>query len=238
MTELQDLNSSLANLENPHVFTIPNGYFDALPLQVIEKIRAREELAELSPLLSGISKNINYAVPAGYFESLTIPGNSNEQLSVEEELSSISPLLISARGKTPYSVPENYFASLSVPELADARVADARVVPISRRGWFRYAAAAVITAVIVSLGFLLLSRNEIDPDVKPFAWVEKKLKKVSTDEINEFVLLVDQNSTDVAVGTTPSEINELIKEVSVEDIHDFLEETEAAEPDLKEDFLN
>jgi len=54
---------------------IPVGYFDSLSDSILAKIKAQplqtasEELASLSPLLAGISKNNVYEVPAGYFDS-------------------------------------------------------------------------------------------------------------------------------------------------------------------------
>lgn len=57
-------------------YRVPEGYFDALPDQVLQRVRAanagtvQEELDTLSPLLGGISRQYPQRVPAGYFESL------------------------------------------------------------------------------------------------------------------------------------------------------------------------
>ncbi len=220
-------------METEAVYLVPDGYFEALASTVLNKIRAKEELNEISPLLAGLSRKMEYAVPEGFFQNLSAQGVLIDDSSAREELSTLSPILNGIDRKMPYSVPEGYFdQDVSIPET------ETRVVSISSRSWFRYAAAAVITAVIVTTGFLTFNRNEIDPDVKPFAWVEKKLKKVSTDDINEFVDLVDANGTAITATSTPVEIDKLLNEVSTEDIQDFLDETEAGELGLGDDILN
>jgi len=62
------------NITNP--FSVPDGYFDTLPETVLDRVKqkenlmaAAEEIASISPLLSGINKQMPYEVPAGYFEN-------------------------------------------------------------------------------------------------------------------------------------------------------------------------
>lgn len=62
------------NITNP--FSVPDGYFDTLPQKILSQVKqnensisAAEEIAAISPLLSGISKQMPYPVPAGYFEN-------------------------------------------------------------------------------------------------------------------------------------------------------------------------
>nr|WP_294902301.1 hypothetical protein [uncultured Lacibacter sp.] len=80
----QEENSLLqvAGKEMPQA--IPAGYFDTLSESILEKIKAQpgqtvaDELAGLSPLLSGISKTNVYEVPSGYFN--TVADTVNAQL--------------------------------------------------------------------------------------------------------------------------------------------------------------
>jgi len=57
-------------------YTVPEGYFDNLAGNILKKIKSsssnpvRQELEELSPLLSSISKANVYNVPENYFEQL------------------------------------------------------------------------------------------------------------------------------------------------------------------------
>lgn len=83
-----------ASKKNP--FTVPEGYFDTLSDTILELIRkhandfqskttnpsSREEIETLSPLLSKISREMPYQVPAGYFETIQFPAAKKEQPKV------------------------------------------------------------------------------------------------------------------------------------------------------------
>jgi hypothetical protein len=59
---------------SPQTGTVPEGYFDNFAdnmLQLIRKQNSSHELADIAPTLAGISKEMPYHVPAGYFEQLT-----------------------------------------------------------------------------------------------------------------------------------------------------------------------
>lgn len=71
--------SSNAALQvNP--FAVPAGYFEQLPQAIMGQVKASEtsttvlatELETIAPLLNTISKNMVYAVPAGYFDNLSV----------------------------------------------------------------------------------------------------------------------------------------------------------------------
>ncbi len=58
-----------------NIFSIPTGFFDQLPAQIMQQIKAEEnsvekELEETAPFLNTIGRKNVYAVPAGYFEGL------------------------------------------------------------------------------------------------------------------------------------------------------------------------
>ena len=109
--------------DKPLAFSVPEGYFEGFAQNLLDKIKAgqntvatpasletpAEEIARLSPLLSGISRKLPYTAPEGYFE----------------ELSPILPMLIHVREKPLYTVPEGYFAGLAEEVLA--RVAPVRL---------------------------------------------------------------------------------------------------------------
>jgi hypothetical protein len=71
---------------------VPAGYFNTLSDSILEKIKAQpeqtvtDELASLSPLLAGISKENVYEVPAGYFDSFA----STVTIPVKEETKIVS----------------------------------------------------------------------------------------------------------------------------------------------------
>jgi hypothetical protein len=248
LQELHELKSSLADAGFQNVYQVPAGYFDGLAAQILKRIKAleatspTEELENLSPLLSTISKKMPHSVPAGYFDTLgkkleqTILTGNNE--SAQEELETLSPLLSGLKNKKTYTVPARYFENLQPAIDKENAGSKTKVVSITGRKWFRYAAAAVVVGFVATIGFILLNKNErIDPVNKSFAWVEKNLKKVSTDDINEFVELANEGTTDVVKTEAKDEISNLLKDVSDKEIQEFLNDTQLAESGTDDDLI-
>jgi len=241
LQELNELKSSLATVTPQNIYTVPVGYFDGLAAQVLNRIKAIdaknavEELGYLSPSLINMSRQMPNYVPAGYFEGLAekamqLVRESNDYQTAKEELETLSPLLSGFKKTMPYSVPEGYFDSLA--EKRNKPVV--KVVSITHRKWFRYAAAAVITGVIVLAGFTYLNPGKaVDPVKEPSKWVKKSFKNVDTTVIDAFVKLADEEFTNQTVLATssikPEEIKELMKDVSDKEIQDFLDETTVTE---------
>jgi len=238
--ELRELNSELGGLSQQPVFQVPGGYFDNLAGEILKKVKAseaasaKEELALLSPFLSTISKSTLYSVPSGYFEGfekkldeLIFAGNDQ---TVTKELESLSPLLSGLKNKPTYTVPDGYFQHLHQPKENAAPATKTKVVSLTGRKWFRYAAAAIVVGFVATIGFMFLNKKEnIDPTDKSSAWVQKNMKKVSTDEINEFVELANATSADIVKTDTKEEVDNLLKDVSDKEIQDFLNDTGTAE---------
>ena len=61
------------------------------------------------------------------------------------------------------------------------------------------------------------------------------MKKVSTDDINEFVELASAGTPDIVKTDTKDEISNLLKDVSDKEIQDFLNDTQAAETETEDD---
>jgi hypothetical protein len=229
-------------------FSSPAGYFDGLAEKILKIVKgseatnAADELASLSPLLSSISKQNLYTVPAGYFDTLdkklaTIPIDFKNE-SVQEELENISPLLGGLKKQTPYTLPGGYFESLKYDNPRENNVPAAKVISITSRKWFRYAAVALVIGFVATVGFLLLNKpDRIDPADKSFSWVQKSMKKVSTDEINEFIELANAGTPDAVKTNGKEEINNLLKDVSDKEIQDFLNETQTAVPETDDDLI-
>jgi len=229
-------------------YSEPAGYFDGLADKILKKVKASEatyaadELAFLSPLLSSISKQDLYAVPVGYFDTLdktlaqiTIDFKNE---SVDEELENISPLLGGLKKQTPYTLPVGYFENLQYSNARENTVPAANVISITSRKWFRYAAAALVIGFVATVAFLLLNGpDRIDPADKSFSWVQKSMKKVSTDEINEFIELANAGNPDAVKTNGREEINDLLKDVSDKEIQDFLNETQTAVPETDDDLI-
>ena len=76
LQELNELVSSLTDVASQNVYTVPEGYFDRLIVELMNRIKASEaknpteEVSYLSPMLQDISKQMPYSVPTDYFEGL------------------------------------------------------------------------------------------------------------------------------------------------------------------------
>lgn len=245
--ELNDPESRLATVPARNVYQVPAGYFDNLAAQVMDRIRAMEvtavhqELAILSPLLSGLEQVNPYTMPDGYFDRIekTIPGILAEDDSAEEELSHLSPLLGGLKKQMPYSVPAGYFDQLESTAVQTAATTGAKVITMQPRNhsWLRYAAAAVITALVALGSFYYFNgRTDTDPSGTSYGWVKEQMNDVSTDALDEFVTTAEKE-TALASTIETSEIRELMKNISDKELQDFVNDTEAIAADTDEDIL-
>jgi hypothetical protein len=238
--ELNDLGSSLASTSPCNVYSIPGGYFEGFAQQLLSRIKAEEKGLEF---LSSLSKENPYQLPVGYFENLPeqvmegIREHADYQTS-QEELASISPLLNSLNKKPVFSVPDDYFENF---EVAVDKKPGTKVVLLTSRKWIRFAAAAVITGVIALSTFSILNKRKIDPNKNPEGWVARNMKKVNPDVINEFVKLADEElpvKESTATTTRADDIKELMKDVSVNEIDKFLDETGTSEENENNSLMN
>ncbi len=248
LKELNDISSTLGNLSPQNLYAVPDGYFEGLPTQIINRIKAleatnaKEELEYLSPLLSNISKEMLYSVPLGFFQDFgdSVMARLNENVnhlpkesfgqSGKEEIESLSPLLSSLKNKNPYSIPEGYFETLGTT----VEKKEAKVISITKRKWSRMAVAAAVIGIIAITGLLLFNNGTINIDKHPQAWVKKNvINKVSDEKINEFVTLVAPNETQKTAeeneAATQEEVKELMKDVSQKELDEFLNDAIALE---------
>lgn len=75
-------------------FTVPAGYFDNFAETVMQKIKQQsvsehsemiiEELKDIAPLLTTISRENVYTVPEGYFDNFTVKGRETKIISINE----------------------------------------------------------------------------------------------------------------------------------------------------------
>lgn len=233
LEELKELNSSLANRNPENIYQVPTGYFEGLVDQVLSRIKALEannpveELNHLSPFLSKLSKKMPYAIPHNYFESLDPLPVVNEDIN--EELSSLSPLLSKMNKQMPYSVPQGYFEQLAkVP----VETKPAKLVSMGARKWFKYAAAAVITGIIVMAGYFYMN-GRTESGKKVMAKVTKDVKKMNEIEKDKLMDFIDAglsgHETAQVSPDNKSTIKELLEDVPVEEMKDLEEQTEDIE---------
>ncbi len=238
LQELIELKSSLATITPKNVYTVPVGYFDDVLAQVLNRIKASEavnaveELSYLSPMLSRISKQMPYAVPVGYFEELgeKSVNDNNDHQTVTEELETLSPLLSGLKKQMPYSVPRQYFETLTEKINVGENDPSSKIISLTSRKWFRYAAAAVITGLFVMAGFLF-SRSEKESGGKALAKFTRDVKKMDETQKDKLMDFMDagmsgDETAQVNTGKKSDEVKNLLQGISEEELKDFQEQTE------------
>lgn len=115
LNELRAISPEVAAISRQLPYQAPGGYFSTLAAQVLERIRAGEEV--LPPALRAARVN-PFVVPAGYFENLPL---QLLQLAKEEEPASTT---LQQAGMNPYTVPAGYFDQLADTILLRAKAAD------------------------------------------------------------------------------------------------------------------
>ena len=241
LQELKELGSALPQLSMP--YQAPQGYFEHLPDWMLRRIKALEagnavlETDTLAPDLAAISRQMPYSLPAGYFEQLDLDFVWADESSASKELETLSPLLAGLKKEAPYQVPPDYFRNevKALPRESEGR---APVRRLFAQPWFRYAAAAILIAAIAVTALPLLQKGKsIDPNEKSYAWVEKNLKKVETEEINEFLELFPDDVTAQNNVTVSAEVKSLLQDVSDNEIRDFLKETGSLDQATDDDII-
>lgn len=226
--ELNGLNSGLNPDSNNTPYSVPEGYFEGLAASVLAKVKsesnvsAAAEIAELSPLLAGISRKMPYSVPEDFFE-LNIEGLKAFTSESEESL-----VLSFIEKEMPYEVPAGYFAN--VPEQVLQKVSNqgARVIPMMRRKWMRMAVAAAVTGVMAISGIVYFSNrgnNKADSNEPALTAV----KKASTEELNEFIKTTAVDITDdkiqvTAQNKTPKTEAKIFADVTDKELDAFLDQ--------------
>lgn len=246
--ELKQLSVLLAGLPKQMPYQVPQGYFENLAEQVLRRIKAMDaadaadELKTLSPLLAGLSKKMPFDVPAGYFKNKEAV--ISDQQSAAEELAALSPVLSGVSKEMPYTVPVGYFESLAenVSEKSGNKQ-KAKIVSFAGRKWFKYAAAAVVIGIIVTIGLNRFG-NDTPQASQPMARFEKNLnkeiKKMSEQELNDFLQYnaAGLDGTENVKNDNADDAKELLKDISESEMKSFLEETADVETDKETIMLN
>jgi len=226
LDELKALNSGLESYPYSLPYSVPEGYFNSLAESILRKVRAQDleasdEIAELSPLLSGLSKKMPFEVPADYFQSSM---DDLASISADNEDSIILSLIAK---EMPYEVPYDYFEELPASVLKRVAPQKAKVVSMKRHGWMKIAAAAMVAGIITVSGIFYFNSGREIPVDNP-QWVASKLKTVSDKELEEFVKTTDVSPANVATATKTASKNiqhkRLLQDISDKDLDAFLDQ--------------
>lgn len=249
--ELRNLDSGLPAQNSQPPFSVPEGYFDGLAASVMARIKGQDssaavELQGLSPFLASLPKTLPYTVPEGYFASTiaSLPFLFADETSV----------VLDVVGKElPYTVPRGYFENLPKDVLQRVASPKGKVVPLFARSWMKAAVAAVIGGVMFIGGYRLLNSTENEestartsqPADSTQYWLAKnenakvtqEIKTASTAELNAFIKSVPLNMDKLkeekpkpAAGE--KDVKDLLKNVSVNEMDDFLEQIPTGDEDL------
>ena len=229
LTELEAISPFMADLAPVNPYTVPAGYFTALPAAVMEKIGL--ELA-----LEGGSVN-SYQVPEGYFEGLAGDILSKIQISqvpvneVSAELAEIAPFLNTIPKQQVYTVPAGYFSKADFVTAASNNKKEAKIITLKfARKWMQYAAAAVMAGILVTGAFLFTDTNKPAHEKYDQVDVPAELNKVSEAEL---VTYLDNPEHSVAINAGPAipygsqaltEVKNTIQLVSDEELDQYLKE--------------
>ena len=141
--ELNNISPLLAGIEKKNVFSVPEGYFDVLSINILKNINTGSFEYTTDKL----------SVPEGYFENLSASvlqkiRSLNE--TAEHELRTLSPMLYSIQNENVFEVPAGYFRNLE-NDILDKVIQkpQAKIVQLNKRdSVWKYAAAAIVTGVI------------------------------------------------------------------------------------------
>jgi hypothetical protein len=214
LNELREISPLLARDHIVTPYRVPAGYFEALTPVLIDRVQDSE-------LLPDYQLNM-YKVPQGYFESLAAnilekvryESSTNE---VHAELETIAPLLNTIGRGNVYAIPAGYFDQLDpVPAKQEAKV-----VPFRKaRRWMQYAAAAMISGILVTGAFLYTDTgNDLTGEKMD---VPAELNKVSAGELSNY--LDNPDASQVAVNDITADEKNNIKAVSDEELDQYLAE--------------
>ncbi len=187
-----------------------------------------QELTELNSSLAAAEPVNPYVVPGGYFENL-LPAvlkkiRAMDSANAADEIGNLSPLLAGLKKEMPFSVPAGYFENVSAPAAPQARI-----ISLDPRKWFRYAAAVVVVGLLIASGILFMrNRNEENWSLARIEkTVSKEIGRMSDVELSEFLQYTDAGlNGEEKVNVTPgNDIKELLEDIPVSELKEFIEET-------------
>ncbi|HTL08284.1 MAG TPA: hypothetical protein VL307_08520 [Chitinophagaceae bacterium] len=236
--------SVLAQAVQQNPYSTPTGYFDALPGNIMSRIRAmetdnaKEELELLSPLLGKLEKKSPLTAPAHYFEDISenIVAGVKAIDFVNDALENLSPVMQELKHTQVYQVPDGYFeqnVAAIMHRVKETKPAGKLVSMSFGSKAMRYAAAAVMTGIVVIAGFLFFNKKD---NVQPSLAGTKTtldsatLAKIPDQEIESFLKGNTVTLADVSDDNTVNEndLKDLLADIPDEELQQYLEQHGAA----------
>lgn len=162
----------------------------------------------------------------------------SEKEKINQESKGIAPHLPAQAPPTPFTVPDGYFEQLTAT-LTDKAINNppTKVFVLWSQPLKKFAAAAVLTGILLSSIFIYQQTGNPDINKNPEGWVKKEVNSISDEKLNSFVNLstsfesVNDNSAEIALHQ--QEISSLTKDISDEEIQTLL--IEISQPNFNEE---
>ena len=206
LNELNELSPVLAAIEKVNVFTVPDGYFLQLSVDILMGIE------------NGLSNNVPSVsdVPTGYFDTLADTILSKiKALDAEDaatEISVLSPMLYSIKNENVFEVPKNYFENLRVAVLNKIKP-QPKVVNMQRRTatFFKYAVAAVFIGIMALGAFKFTGGSNNKTELPNYVTVGLQVQDVDQALASipdaEIIKFLEVRGTDVEAAYVANSID-------------------------------
>jgi len=227
LQELRGISPLVADIQPVNPFTVPDGYFSALPATILEKIR-------IESLLVNASVD-TYGVPAGYFDRLAGNILSKIKANLSEtraELDEVAPLLNTISRREVFTAPAGYFEQTDLVAAARNAKKEAKVISMRKANrWIQYMAAAMMTALLITGAFLFTDKNTYLENEKKYERLDisSELNKVSEDELVTYLnnpehVAAAPATTQLASDAELVDVKNHIQQVSDEELNQYLKE--------------
>ncbi|WP_207495026.1 hypothetical protein [Aridibaculum aurantiacum] len=232
--EILEIAPALAQLQAMQVYSVPATYFDELPGTIMHLLQSEEKAAFN---FEAITKD-PYSAPAGYFDGLAdnILAKVKQQAiatnEVDEELMAIAPALVGLNKKQVYSAPAAYFDKLDVQVDKTPKVQAKVVKMYSVKRVMQYLAAAVVIAIMAISAYIFLDKPEATGTASnatnTIGNISAALDALTDEEIVEYLqahsTTLNTNYSSYLLPIDEMDLNEVIKELSDEDLQQFLQQ--------------
>ncbi len=232
------------NISKENTYQAPQGYFEGLAGNILNRIKAqeagnaKEELELLSPLLGQIGKKTPFTSPEGYFTDFSenMMAGVKAIEFVNEELENLSPLMIELKSKQVYEVPQGYFDTTAAIILNKIKQQPpAKVISIGfGKKIMRYAAAAVITGIVVLSGYFYAGKRT----VSAIDDIHTAAAKIPDQEIENFLNNSSSALADIgmdaadtvaakdvaAVDSNANDTKDLLANISDEELQQYIDQ--------------
>jgi|SRR5215831_3416773 len=223
ISELKEIAPLVAGIGKEMLYSIPENYFGSLPEMILAQIKLEELKVAPNP----------YTIPVGYFESLPdaiISKIKSDRIQVHNELLEVAPLLNTIKKDNIFSLPEGYFENLSPISQTRKRVSNVVSIRSNVGKWVTYAAAASVLFIIAVSSYVFVSIHS--KNAQEHLTVEQRIAQLNEQEIINY--LKDNVDGFTSADLIPAndnqdpEIQNLLQNVSDQDIQNYLDDYEEA----------